>query len=416
MPLLAHLRPPRHCGACVIALALLSAATLFSQDRPVLNHPTEDKPVLNRPAENPPDQAVKTISVEVKVVNVLATVRDKHGAPLTNLTKEDFAVEEDGRPQVIKYFALEKDLPLTLGVMVDTSMSQRAANQQERSASATFFDKVLREKDRAFLLHFDREVELLQDLTSSRQKLRDAVADLQTSRPSRDYPDDNGSGGQQGGGNSGGGRGGYGGQRDHAGTLLYDAIFLSSDELMKKQQGRKALIILSDGVDHGSKLYLDKAIESAQRSDTVVYTIYYPGEEPKRSGFGNGDDRDRGGMGRRGGMGGPGIGMPPMGGGGGGGQRGGGGRPREDSKEVKADGKRVLERIAHETGGKMFEVSKKHTVEQAFDEIQEDLRSQYFLGYTPDRPGTLGDYRKIHLTTKQSETTVQARDGYYVAQ
>ncbi len=413
MSLSACLFPRRGRAVAGVVLALFAATTLWSQDRPVLNHPTEDRPTLNRPAESQPDQAVKTITVEVKVVNVLATVRDKHGAPLTNLGKDDFKVEEDGRPQAIKYFALEKDVPLTMGVLVDTSMSQRNANQQERSASAAFFDKVLREKDQAFLLHFDREVELLQDLTPSRQKLRDAVADLQTARQSRDDEDNSGSGGQQGG-NSGGGRGGYGGHRARPRSLLYDAIFLSSDELMKKQKGRKALIVLTDGVDHDSKIYLQKAIESAQRSDTVVYAIYYPGEEPRRYGFGNDDDRDRGGgMGRRGGMGGPGIGMPPMGGGGGG---RGGGRPRDDSREETVDGKKILERIARETGGRMFEVSKKHTVEQAFDQIQEDLRSQYFLGYTPDRPGTLGDYRKIHVSTKQADTAVQARDGYYVAQ
>jgi len=174
-------------------------------------------------------QQESSVSVKVKVVNMLATVRDKHGQIVRNLTKDDFKLQEDGSPQTIGYFAKEDDLPLKLGLLVDTSMSQRRVLDQERSASHTFLDQMLRQdKDMAFVIHFDREVELLQDLTSSRDKLYSALGLLQTTQSSQN----NGSNSPD----SGGGRSWHGG-----GTLLYDAVYLASNELMKKQQGRKAL-------------------------------------------------------------------------------------------------------------------------------------------------------------------------------
>jgi VWFA-related protein len=218
------------------------------------------------------DQPVTTMSVKVKVVNVLATVRDKHGSVIGNLNKDDFTLTEDGRPQSIHYFTQESDLPLTLGLLVDTSLSQRRVLEQERSASHSFLDRMVREdRDRAFIIHFDHEVELLQDLTSSHEKLEAALDGLETPQlqranapgPSSD-PSDPSSGG---GGQRRGGRGGFRG----GGTMLYDAVYLASDDLMKKQQGRKAVIILSDGVDTGSKETLEYAMETAQRADTVVY-------------------------------------------------------------------------------------------------------------------------------------------------
>jgi VWFA-related protein len=116
-------------------------------------------------------QQMADISIDVKLVNVLATVRNKHGDIVRTLTKDDFQLEEDGRPQTIQYFSRDSNLPLTLGLLVDTSMSQRRVLADERTASYSFLDHVLREDDKAFLIHFDREVELLQDLTSSHEKL-----------------------------------------------------------------------------------------------------------------------------------------------------------------------------------------------------------------------------------------------------
>jgi len=309
------------------------------------------------------------ISVEVKVVNVLATVRDKHGQIVITLGKDDFELEQDGRPQTITYFTRETDLPLTLGLLVDTSGSQRRVLDQERSASHSFLDNMLREdKDKAFVIHFDREVELLQDLTSSRQKLEKALDLLGAPQLVRDR------------GADGGTRSHYGG----GGTLLYDAVYLASEEVVKKQQGRKALIVLSDGVDRGSKETLVDAIMSAQRADTVVYSILFADEQQEQGPFG-------------------GFGGPGMGG------HGGGHRyPREE----RPDGKKILERISRETGGRLFEVSKKQSVDDIYASIAEELRNQYSIGYTPGADVAPG-YHKIHLMVKQKDMTVQTREGYY---
>ena len=321
------------------------------------------------------------ISVDVKLVNVLATVRNKHGDIVRTLTKDDFQLEEDGRPQTIQYFSQESNLPLTLGLLVDTSMSQRQVLGDERTASYSFLDHVLREDDKAFVIHFDREVELLQDLTSSHEKLESSLKLLSSTSD-----DGAGYGGQGGGGQ--GGRGSHGRGGGGAGTLLYDSIYLASNELMKKQQGRKAIVVLTDGVDHGSKESIVTAIESAQRADTLVYSVYFSGEEG-------------GGFGRGGGFGGPRLGGGPLGGGG----------HRRFPQEEHPDGKKVLERISRETGGHFFEVSKKQSVDQIYSEIEQELRNQYSLGFTPDNFDA--GYHKIHVATKQKDLIVQARDGFY---
>jgi len=354
------------------------------------DQPSRSQPAQQGQAQGPP------ITVHVKVVNVLATVRDKKGAIVRDLNQDDFELQEDDRPQKIRYFSHETDLPLTLGLLVDTSMSQRRVLGQERDASATFLDTVLRvDKDKAFIIHFDREVELLQDLTSSRQKLQEALNLLQT--PQR-YQADNGdspdSGQGQGGGGGARSRGGWGG-----GTTLYDAIYLASNDITAKQGGRKALIVLSDGVDRGSKKTLASAIEAAQRADTLVYSILFTAEQ----------ESGGGGMGRRGGWGG---GMGGMGGGMG---RHGGGYPRPQ-QESRPDGKKILERLSKETGGRFFEASKKHPIDETFSQIQEELRNQDSLGYTPDPPDNGPGYHKIILTAKKKDVTVQARDGYYSGQ
>jgi VWFA-related protein len=337
-------------------------------------------------SSQPPSGQEPVVSVKVKLVAALATVRDKHGQFVRNLSKDDFVLEEDSRPQTIRYFSQETDVPLTLGLLVDTSLSQRRLIEKERTASRSFLGQVLREdKDQAFLIHFDREVELLQDLTPSRQKLEAALDQMQTPHfedTRGNDPNGGGSPGGRGGGGRGHGRGSGGG------TLLYDAVFLASDELMKKQQGRKAVIILSDGVDHGSKESLEAAIESAQRSDTVVYSILFKDDEPFNGGGGWGGHIGGGGMGRH-----------------------GGGRPFP--QESRPDGKKILERISRETGGRLFEVSKKETLEQIYGSIQEELRNQYSLAYTPDAQSSGTGYHKIKLTTKQKDLKIQTREGYY---
>jgi VWFA-related protein len=335
-------------------------------------------------------QANTTFSADVKVVNLLATVRDKQGQILRDLTKEDFLLDEDGHPQTISYFSRETDLPLTLGLLVDTSGSERRMIPDERRASIRFLEQVMRpDKDKAFVIHFDFEVELLEDLTNSREKLEKALNELDTPQLQRQ---------QQGGGYPGGGypSGGQGGQRGGrgrgGGTDLYDAVYLAGDDdtLMKKQKGRKALILLSDGVDTGSKETLGSAIESAQRADTLVYSILF--EDP--NGYGN----------NMGGFGGPRMG-----------RRGGMGGGNRYPTMNRPDGKKILEQISRETGGRFFEVSRKWPLDKVFEAIEEDLRSQYSLGYTSDQQGADRGYRRIHLTTKQKGTVVQTREGYYPA-
>ena len=286
------------------------------------------------------DDAVFTANV--KVVNVLATVRRKNGALVAGLEKDDFTLAEDGRPQAIRYFARETNLPLTLGLMVDTSGSQRRVLDAERGACVRFLDQVVRDKtDRVFIMQFDSAVQLRQPLTSKVGQLDDALAyvDSETERQVR----------LQNGG----------------GTLLYDAVAQASNDVMKKLTGRKALIVLSDGVDFGSYGSVDDSIEAAQRADTLIYSILY--SDPGAYGI--------------------------LGGG--------------------HDGKRVLQQMSNDTGGSFFEVSKKQTVDQMFDILQQELRTQYSLGYVSDKPATLSEFRAIQLSVNQKGLTVQARKRYW---
>ncbi|HEU5022962.1 MAG TPA: VWA domain-containing protein [Bryobacteraceae bacterium] len=294
-------------------------------------------------------QEIPVFSSDVKVVNVLASVRTKGGEIVNNLTRDDFVLSEDKRRQKIAYFSRESDLPLILGLLVDTSGSQLSVLDKEETASYRFLDRVLRDDiDRTFLAHFDFDTELLQDLTSSKEALRRGLAHM---RPSR------GGWGHRGGG-----------------TTLYDAIYLAANEVLRKQQGRKAMVILTDGVDHGSLVSLNEAIEYAQRADTIIYSIMFEGEE-------------RGGNG--GGMFGP-FGLPPA-----------------------FNGYKVLQKLARETGGAFFEVSRRMTIDRIYRRIEEELRNQYSLGYTPDRPLDDLRYRSIQLKTRRRGLVVQARKGYY---
>jgi len=370
--------------AVSIVLFFLAGATMLAQS-------TKGK---TDPPSHTADQPSTTMSVQVKVVNVLATVRDKHGKIVNDLGKDDFTLTEDGRPQSIHYFTRESDLPLTLGLLVDTSLSQRRVLDQERSASHGFLDQMVRaDKDKAFIIHFDREVELLQDLTNSHEKLEDALGKLNSPQFKRASDDDQSGQGSDSDDNRQHGSGRH--RASGGGTLLYDAIYLASDELMKKQQGRKALIVLSDGVDRGSKESLETAIATAQKADTAVYSILYKDEETSGE--------------RRGGFG---MGGPWGGGGGGMGRHGGGGR--RSPQEQRPDGKKILSRISQETGGRFFEVSKKQTVDQIYAQIEEELRNQYSIGYTPDRGGAAEEgYHKIQLMAKKKDFSVQTREGYY---
>jgi len=291
-------------------------------------------------------QEEPTFSTDVRVVNVLATVRDGQGRIIRDLARADFTLAENGRLQEIRYFSRESDLPLTLGLMVDTSVSQQRVINAERGASMRFLDQVLREaKDHVFLMQFDMTVRTCQELTSSRRKLQDALAFVDT--PSRQEL-----------------RNQYGG-----GTLLYDAVVEASNQVMKNQSGRKALIVLSDGVDTGSERTLTDAIEAALRTDTLIYSILFadPGY----------------------------YGGPLLG------------------RMSGAGGRKALLRMSTEAGGGFFEVSKKQTIDDVFAILEEELRSQYSIGYVSDVPLHIAEFRKIRLTVNQTGLTVQARDRYW---
>jgi len=383
--------------APLLAAPLLLVGASLARQAQQQAQPQKPAPASQSSQAQQLPQSPSKISSETKLVTVYATVRDKKGKIIANLSKEDFTLDEDGRPQTISNFVRDTDVPLTLGLLVDTSYSQRGVIGDERSASYTFLDHMLGGKDRAFVIHFDHEVELLQDFTSARPKLQ-ATLQLLDAAPRDTADDDQDSG------------------RRHAGTLLYDAIYLASDDLMKKQQGRKALFVLSDGVDRGSKKSLEDAVEAAQRADTSVYSILFAGAEHEQQqehahhGGGHGGWGMGGGWPGGGGGPGAGTGWPGAGGGQGGGGRGGGSRYPE---EHRSDGKKVLDRISTQTGGRLFEVTKKMSVDQIYAAIEEELRNQYSLGYSPNPANTGAGYHKIHLTTNNKDLTVQARDGYY---
>jgi VWFA-related protein len=360
---------------------------------------------------NPASEAAAktpTIEVEARLVNLPVVVRDKKNALIQTLAKEDFSLQVDGHPQTIRYFDKDTNLPLTLGLLVDTSRSVANMLDEERTASAAFLEGMLAsDKDRAFVIQFAHQTELLQDLTASKPKLQAALKDLEADTSSGGDSNDTDSTDSS--------------QRRSArgGTTLYDAVFLASDELMAKQQGRKALVLLTDGVDRGSKESLTSAIEAAQRADTILYAIYFKGEQPRsqgnRSGYPGGGGRRSGGIGFPGGGGYPGGGGGYPGGGGGGGRNGGGGYPGGGrGGETRVDGKKILERMTSETGGRVFEVSKKQTVAEIYKQIAEELRAQYRLGFTPDKETASDGYHQIELTAPKGKNLfIQTRDGYY---
>ena len=302
--------------------------------------------IAQKPAPvNPADIEAPTIKVEVEVVNILCTVRDKHGGLISTLGKDDFILTEDGRPQQIRYFTRETNLPLTIGLLVDVSGSQEALIDVEKFAAYRFFSEMLRKKDLAFLISFGTEAELLQDFTSSPELLRKGLDELHLMAAV----------------------GGFGPSpvptAHHAGTVLYDAIFLASEDMLKGEVGRKVIVVITDGVDMGSRVKRARAIEAAQRSDVIIYSIYYA--DPRYQQYGNGWG--------------------------------------------------TLKRMSGDTGGRVFRVTRSNPLERIFADIQEEMRSQYSIGYTPTNTTKDGSFRKIKLKTKRKGLKVQARKGYYAS-
>jgi len=295
------------------------------------------------------DQSVETLKVNVNVVQLFFNVKDKKGALISNQTKDDFQIFEDGKPQTVKYFAAESNLPLTLGILVDTSPSQTRVLEMEKEVGAEFLNQMIREKDLAFVIGFDVNIDLLQDFTSSTRLLQRALESTRI------------------GGGGGGGIPGLGGgpvPTSVAGgccTMLYDAVYLSAHDELAQQVGRKAMILLTDGEDEGSKLRIHDAIEAAQKADSICYVLLIA---------------DRGGM-------------------------------------WQGFGEGAMKKLAEETGGRVIEVGNKFDkLKDAFDQISKELRSQYNVGYTPTNAKLDGTFRKIEIRSR-SGYKIQARQGYY---
>jgi VWFA-related protein len=295
------------------------------------------------------DQSLETLKVQVNVVQLFFNVKDKKGALIPSQKKEDFEIFEDGKPQTIKYFTAESNLPLTLGILIDSSGSQMRVLEMEKEVGGAFLSQILREKDEAFVIDFDVNIDLLQDFTNDVHRLKAALNKARV--------------------NTGGGGGslpGLGGgpipTGTPRGTLLYDAVYLAAHDQLAHEVGRKAMILLTDGEDQGSQLRIRDAIEAAQKSDSICYVILIA--DRGFYGFGYSGDSE-------------------------------------------------MKKLAGETGGRVIEVGNKmEKLKEAFDQIANELRSQYNLGYTPTNSAQDGTFRKIEVRSKQGYK-VQTRSGYY---
>lgn len=311
------------------------------------------QPAPSSGQDQPQDQSMETLKVNVDVVQLFFNVKDKKGALIPSLTKDDLQIFEDGQPQTIKYFTAESDLPLTLGILIDTSGSQQRVLQMEQEVGGSFLNQILRDKDEAFVLNFDVEVNLLQDFTNSTRRLRSALNSTKINAP----PDNCSGMPGQGGGP-------LPCHSTPKGTLLYDAVYLASHDELAKEVGRKAMILLTDGEDQGSQLKVKDAVEAAQRSDSIVYVLLCA-DRGFYGGFGYSGDRD-------------------------------------------------MRKLTEETGGRVIDVGNKiDKLKDAFDQIARELRSQYNIGYVSTNRVKDGAFRKVEIRPKNSAYKIQARSGYY---
>ncbi len=351
------------------------------------------------PASAPEKRVAKDIVLTVSVI-------DKSGKPVAGLVPENLTLEQDRGPQVIKKVSSAKSLPLRLGLLYDTDRGEAGSLDAAKEAGGKFVDQMLEApSDRAFLLHFDRQVELIEDLTNSRDKLHRELDEMTASKQALDSePEGTDSGGQRGA------------KRNGGGPHIYDAIYLTSTEVLDKKAGRNAVVLISDGLDRGSKETMNEAIDSAERAGVPVFTIYVKSEEEgKQSIFSRGE-----GDGRQGGGGYPGGGGGYPGGGAGypgGGRRGGQPRPGGGSGEQKGDGKKVLEQISMKTGGRFFEARKRENFAEIFNAIGEELKGEYLVTYTPDKPPSKDDsdgFHKVILKAKDEKWSVAVPEGFFV--
>ena len=274
----------------------------------------------------------QTISVNVNLVNLLFTVADRKGKFVTNLRKEDFKVYEDNQPQVISNFSSESNLPLTIALLVDTSGSIRDKLKFEEEAAIEFFYSTLqRGKDKALVIAFDSQPELLQDFTDDPEKLADKIRKI----------------------------------RAGGGTSLYDAIYLAVNQKLAGQNGRRIVILITDGDDNSSRVSLTETLEAAQRNEVTVYAI-----STNSTAFFGSKEQER--------------------------------------------GDKTLKKLAEETGGKAFFPLKIQDLASSFLDIHDELRSQYQIGYRPLNAKQDGTFRRIRVDVSDKRYKARARSGYYM--
>lgn len=313
--------------ACQFGLIIFIAALAIVEARPQAVPPAQQAPQPSQP-----------IRVQVNLVNLFATVRDKKTKRIvSNLEKDDFKVSEDGKDQTIVSFSKDTTLPVTLGLLIDTSGSEENMLPAEQDAASRFLARVLRKNDQAMVISFDSDADLLQDFTDDQDRLRRAIHRTRINAPVAQGPF----------------------PTDIPGTVFYDAVYLASHDELADQPGRRALIIVTDAQDEGSKVKIQDAVEAAQRSDTVVHILLVA--DPH---FGGGNES-------------------------------------------------AARKLTDETGGRTIVVRSEKKLEEAFDEISEELRSQYTLAYYSTNTLRDGTYRKIKLDTTHKDLDVLTRRGYY---
>jgi VWFA-related protein len=327
--------PALTAPSILFLIGALSAAAPFAlaQLPSIPKTPETQAPAAQKPAAQKPEDEqtpTETLKVSVNVVGLFFNVKDKHGTLLPNLTKDDFTVFEDGKQQTIKYFAAESNLPLTLGILIDSSGSQLRVLDMEKEVGGAFLRQILTDKDEAYVIDFNK-VKINTGFTNPLPGAGNPVPTAGTA----------------------------------AGTVLYDAVYLSAHDMLAKEVGRKAMVLLTDGEDEGSRLKIKDAIEAAQKADAIVYVLLCA---------------DRGFYGSFG---------------------------------VGYSGEGEMRKLTEATGGRVINVGNKlDKLREAFDQIAAELRSQYNLGYTPTNTVLDSGYRKLEIKSKENYK-IQCRAGYY---
>ena len=334
------------CAAFALPAARLHAQAAPSPDAAPQGMPGDPN------GNDDTSQSVATFRQNVNLVSLYFDVRDKKNLLIPHLTRDDCQVFEDKQAQKLKNFTAEVDQPLTLGILLDTSGSQQNVLPLEQQTGGEFLKRILRQKDQAFLVTFDVDINLLSDFTSNASALSHDLNQAQINV---------GTGGITTGPLPTG---------SPRGTLLYDAVVQVSHDKLAGETGRKAMILLTDGEDQGSRAKLRDAVEAAQKANSMVYVLLIA----DRSFYGGG------------------------------------------MYSIGYSGDSVMHQLADQTGGRLIDVGNNgKKLEAAFQQIEDELRTQYVASYTPTNDKTDGTYRKVEIQCRQREEAlkVQSRKGYY---